>query len=105
MSEQTTKIHTHVRAAMKDKWLSKIRYEHKWVDHNRTPDQFWNALLLDLAQNFEIAKYNKSYSFDKEGNTEFITTNYHFHDTEDRLTVQVFSCYCADFSEGDKPPF
>lgn len=100
-----SEIHTHIRATMKDKWLSKVKYEHKWIDKTRTPDQFWNALLLSLATEFEVLKYNKTYSYDIEGQTEYIVTNFHFNDTEDKLTVHVFSCYCEDFVEGDKPPF
>lgn len=107
MSEQAIKTlpHTHIRAVMKDKWLKNTKYEHKWVDKARTPEEFYNALMLDLGSTFEIRAYTKEYGYYKDGNTEYIKINYHFNDTEDRLTVHVFSCYCEDFVEGDQPPF
>lgn len=105
MNAQVTDKHTHVRTTMKDKWLATTRYEHKWIDKIRTPDEFLNALLLELGTQFNIKSYTKNYVHYEDGDTEYIKINFHFHDTEDRLTVHVFSCYCEDFREGAEPPF
>lgn len=100
----TETIHTHIRATMKNKWY-KVLYENKWIDKNRSPEKFLEALLPDLRKSFVIKTYTEVFSYDPDGSTEYIHINFQFHDTEDLLTVHVFSDYCADFAEGDQPPF
>lgn len=97
--------HTHARAKMTDKYFSTTRYEHRWVDNKRTPNQLLDALEEDLSKYFVVTHYNREFSRDVNGDTTYFKSTYKFSDTEDRLTVHVFSCYCDDFKEGDKPPF
>lgn len=100
-----TVAHTHIRATMYDQWLKHTRYEHKWVDRNRTPEDFIAELNRDLAKHFVIVWTNTEMGRDLEGDTVYYKIKYKFNDTTDRLTVHVFSDYCSDFVEGDKPPF
>lgn len=107
MNAQVTKNkkHTHARATMQDKWLKTTRYEHTWVDNTRAPNQLLDALEADLSKYFVVTWYDREFSRDLNGDTTYFKIKYKFSDTEDRLTVHVFSCYCEDFVEGDKPPF
>ena len=101
----TNSKHTHIRVTMQDKWLKTTRYEHKWVDSKRSPKVMLEDLKENLKKFFVIAWYNEEFGADLDGDTEYYKVKFKFTDTEDRLTVHVFSDYCVDFAEGEKPPF
>lgn len=107
MKERVTNLskHPHIHYVMliTDTILNETEEKRKTLRKSSTMSI--ESITTSLTDIFRFTEYNKSYSYYKDGNTEYVRFEGSLMDQKLKLTLDVFTCYCEPLNENQEPPF